>query len=168
MTSPASTRRVSWPSLVSPTNGVRRVPIAAYVANLERLIDGARERGVGVVMIAPANREIVLGQMMPFWAPYFEAQKRVAAAYGVPLFEMAAVLSASKLDRRAMFLDGLHPSADGVRTLSRGLLEVLARWPSEGFLPSVGGEVSIPEDSFDVMEVGDPASPQRQIFRAGG
>lgn len=159
-------RRVSWPTLQSPSNGVRRVPIATYVANLERLLDGARERGIGVVLIAPANREIVQGQMMPFWAPYFEAQRRVAAAYGVPLFEMASVLSASKLDRRAMFLDGLHPSADGVRTLTRGLLELLGRWPSESFVPAVGGTVTIPEDPFDVMEVGDPASPQRQIFRA--
>ncbi|MDP6932652.1 MAG: hypothetical protein QGG40_07025, partial [Myxococcota bacterium] len=71
------TRTSEWPE-----EGVRRVSLRRYAENLDWLAREAARRGVGVLVLQPANVEVV-GSNDPdsgfSWAPYFEAQRALAS-----------------------------------------------------------------------------------------
>lgn len=142
------TRGSSW-----PRDQVRRVALADYAHNLDAIVREARRRNVGVVFVAPANRELASGpaaKKLYAWDVYFDAQRAVAAWHGVPLVSAAEALRASGLSSEDAFVDVMHPSAAGVRVIAEAVAATVAAagWPGERLLgreePFAGGELVDP------------------------
>ncbi len=94
--------------------GPRRVPVREYAENLDRIAREATGRGVGVMLVAPANRERA-GERRdgsPSWEVYFAAQAAVADHHGLPRVDLADVLRAAP-PGDPLFVDVMHPSARG-------------------------------------------------------
>jgi lysophospholipase L1-like esterase len=139
----AGAQMLTWPTLgAAPESGQRRVPLRDYAANLDSMIRDARTRGVGVALLAPGNRSVVLlGPESPAsWNVYFAAQERIAAHHGIPLVRGHEALraAATTTGLEALFADDLHPSALGQEVLAAATEEVLvtAGWPGERLLGS--------------------------------
>jgi lysophospholipase L1-like esterase len=172
-------RVVSWTSSSAfPSEGQRRVPLPDYAAQLDGMARDAAARGVGVAFLAPANQDMLgtgadAGGVAPVWGAYFEAQAAVAAHHGVPLVPLAPALAASGSDPAALFVDVMHPSAEGHRLAAEAVAEALvaAGWPAAR-LRAQGpafDPATLPPDPF----VGAPLpaghrSPQLQLFGGTG
>ena len=132
-------RKVSW--IREPlAKGTRRVDVQTYMRTLDELVEEAGKRGVGVVLIQPANRYRVEGSVPnATWDPYFEAQRVVASHRGIPIFDAAAYLRVFGMSAQEAFLDELHPSGSANELLSQGLLLTLqaSGWPESIPLPSI-------------------------------
>ncbi|MFH1465430.1 MAG: GDSL-type esterase/lipase family protein [Pseudomonadota bacterium] len=136
-------RVLSWPtSPLVPAAGVRRVPLADYAANLDRMIRAARDRGVGAALLAPGNRHVVAqGPDAPAaWTVYFRVQERVAEHHGIPIVRGWAALRDATPSQgiEALFVDDLHPSAAGQAAVAEAVEAGLkaAGWPAERLLGS--------------------------------
>ena len=137
--------RISW--IRDPTaTGQRRVPIERYHAEFDALLGDAAERGVGVVVVQPANRYRVSSRAgsdsVPYtWDPYFAAQKEVARHRGVPVVDAAAVLRVFGLEGDAAFLDEMHPTGPANQAIALALSTAVmqAGWPQETLIPDMGG-----------------------------
>jgi hypothetical protein len=130
--------RISWIKEPYQT-GRRRVDVQTYMQTLDRLVYEAGERGVGVVLIQPANRYRVEGSVPnATWDPYFEAQRMVASHRGVPIFDAAAYLRVFGLSAQEAFLDELHPTEKANKLLAQGIILSLQAvgWPEYFSLPS--------------------------------
>lgn len=131
-------RKVSW--IREPlAKGTRRVDIQTYMYTLDRLIREAANRGVGVLIVQPANRYRVEGSVPnATWSPYFEAQRMVAYHRGVPIFDAAAYLRVFGMNPQEAFLDELHPSEEANVLLAQGIILTLQAtgWPDQMPLPS--------------------------------
>ncbi len=135
---------VGWIRAPEPVQeGRRRVPLADYAANLDRLLMEGAERGVGAIALAPCNR-IRLNDLYTrlVWDPYFEALEAVADHRGVPLVDAGEALRDALLTTDAAFLDEMHPTAAANRVYADALAAALAGagWPADPLLadPSAG------------------------------
>ncbi|MBL8616386.1 MAG: hypothetical protein JNM72_12295 [Deltaproteobacteria bacterium] len=172
-------RVVSWTSSSAfPSEGQRRVRLPDYAAQLDAMARAAAARGVGVAFLAPANQDMLgagadSGGVAPVWGAYFDAQAAVAAHHGAPLIPLAPALAASGTPPAALFVDVMHPSAEGHRLAAAAVAEALvaAGWPQARLL--AGGPpfdpASLPPDPF----IGAPLpaghrSPQLQLFGGTG
>ena len=132
-------RLVTWQRDTGwPTAQDRRVPIQDYAANLDRMVRDARERGAGVLFVAPVNRGLADGRydQGAIWDPYFDAQRQVAAWHGVPVLSARAVLAADPSPNAEKFIDVMHPSALGARLIGAGVAVRLGAegWPGNDLL----------------------------------
>ena len=146
-------QKISWIKEPYQT-GRRRVEVNLYAQTLDELIQEAAVRGVGVVLIQPANRYRVEGSVPnATWTPYFEAQRMVASHRGVPIFDVAAYLRVFGMSAEEAFLDELHPTETANTHIASGLIFTLqaSKWPEQIPLPSK--DLSI----FDT-EIPDPWS----------
>lgn len=129
--------RITWPT-ESP-QGTRRVTLTQYVNNLSHIFEEARQHHTGVIVLHLANNILLERGEEPEagWAPYFEAQRRVAAAYGVPYVDGLAAMKASGLPVSELLIDQLHPSPTGVRLWAAALVSALQAqgWPTQALLP---------------------------------
>lgn len=136
--------RISW--IRDPTaTGQRRVPVERYHAELDALFGEAAARGVGVVVVQPANRYRVASktgsEAVPYtWDPYFAAQREVAAHRGVPVVDAAAALRVFGLGGDAAFLDEMHPTgaANQAIALAVSTAALQAGWPGASLVPDMG------------------------------
>lgn len=152
--------------------GVRRVPLQQYGEQLDALLEDARQRGVGVVVLALTNQEIqARGRVeSDSWTPYFQVQAQVAARRDVPLVDAALVFQREG-QRHDLFTDPMHPSEQGVWLIARELAGSLVRagWPQQGLLPrQAQGEVVVPPDPFDGNIALPPADMLPELLRAAG
>lgn len=115
-----------------PKNGVRRVPLADYIRNLDRMVREARSRDVGVAFLALCNpiRLRHEDRHAP-WRVYFEAQAEVAAHHHVPDASVCDAFEASGASADNLFVDQMHFTALGNRIAAKALAETLVRagWP---------------------------------------
>ncbi len=158
-----ATRKVTWPVLGA--RGLRRVPLRDYAANLARILEGARERGVGVIVLALANENVIRGdrEAQP-WTPYFAVQAATAEAFGVPLLRAQDAFAGAGPGE--VLHDGLHPNASGARRLAEALAAKLAEtgWPASVPLPREAAAVAVPEDPWDGRERPRERSAVRDVL----
>ncbi len=134
----AQARKVGWTVGGGAPSGRRRVSINDYAANLDTLVSLARGVGAEVIFLALANREDLggRGDAPGAWAPYREVFRDAAARAGAPVVSVPEVFRASGLGREALFLDEMHPTAEGHALMGRSLAGALAGWaagePLEG------------------------------------
>jgi hypothetical protein len=149
-------RTVGW-QLPGATNGVRRVPLPAYAAALTALLDGARARGIGVVVLTLANRETVGAPGAPGpWDPYVAVQAGLAAAAGLPRVDASAALRALDQPLDALFLDAMHPTGPANAAVAAALAPVLAAGAP---VPRAVPLIETPPDAWETGPV-EPRSLQ--------
>lgn len=153
-----------------PEAGTRRVSLQRYAENLDWMAREARTRGAGVLFVAPCNIGQV-DQRYPdgaSWDVYFDAQAQVAAHHGVPRVETVdAIRAAAGDDLSRMFVDVMHPSAEGQAVFAAVTRQALraAGWPE---VPLLAKGAPFPADRLqnDRLHIGrpNPSSPQRNLF----
>ena len=116
-------RDVAWKLSGEP--GVRRVPLSAYEDNLRRLADLAAEDGArAAFVLLPCDRDVT---QKPVEAPrpeYRQVMRDVAQETGSVLVDAVTPFQAHGGGRR-LFLDDVHPSAEGHRVLGQALADSL-------------------------------------------
>lgn len=123
-----------------PRSGRRRVAINDYADNLDTLCARMRERGGGVVFLLLANREDVNPRSAdPAWGPYRQVMREAAERNGVPLVDIPEVMRASGRSEDTLFLDQMHPTADGHARMAAAVDAALtaAGWPDQRLIPRV-------------------------------
>jgi hypothetical protein len=139
-------RTVGW-QLPGLTEGLRRVPLPAYAAALRALLDGARARGIGVVVLTLANRETVGAPEAPGpWDPYVQVQAATATAAGLPRIDASAALRALNLPLDALFLDQMHPTGRANAAVAAALAPALAAGAP---VPAAFDPVETPPDPWE-------------------
>jgi lysophospholipase L1-like esterase len=155
-----------------PAEGGRRVPLPAYAANLAAIADGARARGVGVVYLALTNQlRQVDDRPTHSWGPYFAAQRAVANWYGLPVLDAQFVFLASGKSGDALFVDAMHPSAEGFRLLAENAARRLTAegWPAAArYAPRDAPFPGLDFADSQVVASPDGASLQGQLFEPAG
>ncbi len=142
-------RVISWPQ---PGDvGVRRVPLADYAANLEALLEGARERGIGVVILGLCTERMVWAgrsTLDPVFV-YADTQYRVAMAHNVPYVDAVRVFSAA--GGASLFGDDLHPNNAGSARLGEAIALELLRdgWPARVPVPLPAPAIRVAVDRKD-------------------
>ena len=166
------TRSSQW-----STVGQRRVPLQRYAENLDWMVREAASRGIGAAMLAPCNIEMARGTIPDdvVWAPYFDAQRTIATAHGIPVIEIAPVVvpAAAQGVPEALYIDEMHPSVAGHKLFAQAIYAGLqaAGWPGVS-LVATGGPVDVsglqdaPTEGANVA-VND-LSPQTNLFPNAG
>lgn len=159
-------RKITWPT--PGATGVRRVPLADYARGLEAILDEARARDVGVVVLTLANVPVLREgvRLDQEWAPYFTVQAAVAEARRVPRVMAAPLFRASRLSSEALFRDQLHPTEQGAALLAEGVAAALitAGWPARRPVPAEAPPVTVPADPFGGDDVSTKPSVQRDLL----
>ncbi len=179
------TRRSEWPDY-----GVRRVDVRRYADNLDHLARTAAQRSVGVMFIAPVNRDMVRPRRLDehfSWQGYFDAMNAVASHHQLPVVAMLgpfhraveSVSGTSTGSPKAMeeiFLDMMHPTPSGHQLMATTVQDTLVEqgWPMRRLL----GRVEEPFDSSILEEdawIDDQPhidentdSPHRRLFSQAG
>jgi lysophospholipase L1-like esterase len=144
-------KTVGWMLGQTPTGGYRRVSVNDYAANLQLLVDEADKHGAAVAFVAFANA-VDLGAETEgaiAWPLYRSVMSAVAKRNRAPLIEIGPAFEASGLLRDALFLDELHPSAEGHRLIAETLNTALQPWLDEGGF-------SIPASDTPLAQWDDP------------
>lgn len=130
--------KISW--LRDPyKTGKRRVPVNQYASQLDELIEQARQQGIGVILLQPANIYRLRGTLTgATWEPYFIAQREIAEHRNIPIVDVATVLRAFKVPEKQAFLDEMHPTDTSNKWIAQAIvLEALQfGWPDNQLLPS--------------------------------
>lgn len=128
-----------------------RVPLGDYRQNLEILDDATRAHGARLVLVELAQEWDVgvwtvphrdrpgPGEVLP-WTPYRAAMREIAADRDLPLVSMPEALAAAPEPHERLFLDPVHPSADGARIMAEALAAFFVARPDLlGLAPPPGG-----------------------------
>lgn len=129
-----------------------RVPLGRYRDNLETLRVECQRRDVKLAFLmlaqewdagvwtAPHRPPPSEGEVLP-WTPYREAMRGFADSHGLPLLSMPDIFAAAarRQDPRTLFVDPVHPSAEGARIMAQALFDFLARRPELLRLPASSG-----------------------------
>lgn len=147
---PTAARR-AWPTAADA--GVRRVRLDDYRDQLHGILEDARARGVGAVVLGlPHISWVVAGAPTAGAAvPYLEVLRATAEAHRVPFVDGTAAFVA-EADRSHLFSDGLHPAGRGHLVLARALGDRLRAegWPAEPLVPAAApAPVPVPPDPYD-------------------
>ncbi len=114
--------KISW--VRDPyANGHRRVPLPLYTDTLSQIIIEAKARGIGVLLIQPANKHrLDIVDVEVTWDPYFKAQEQVAEHFQVPILDVAPTLRAFGLTKQEAFLDDMHPTSQANFWIAQAIL----------------------------------------------
>jgi lysophospholipase L1-like esterase len=125
-----------------------RVPMARYRENLIAMHEASQERGASMALMTLAqewdaglwtveHRAPPTPDEHLAWMPYRQAMADLAASRGLPLFSMpdAMAQAASEGDPQRLFVDPVHPSAEGATVMAEALAEALAARPELLGLP---------------------------------
>lgn len=131
----AQARKVGWTlGAVGNQIGRRRVEVNDYAANLERLVQLAKERGAEVLFVVLPNEEDLKGPRTEpaAWTLYRQVMQDTAARHGAPVLDMPTLFYTSGLERRALFIDEMHPTAQGHRLIAEAIAGALEGWAARG------------------------------------
>lgn len=127
--------RASWTNEDTLGRGDQpRVPLDDYERNLDAIARLATERGAVAFLILPHPDDLTLHPPVQSGLYlYRDRMRAVAARWNAPLVEGGAVFAAAQVadptvDRQALFLDRLHPTALGHQLLGEALADALADW----------------------------------------
>ncbi len=123
----AEARKVGWTVGGGRPSGRRRVALGDYAANLEHLAVRAHDEGAEVVfLVLPHPDDLQPREGPAAWTPYREVMRGVAARVGARVVEGPSLFAASGEGRDALFLDEMHPTAEGHALLAEALAEVVS------------------------------------------
>jgi lysophospholipase L1-like esterase len=108
-------RRVGWMIGRGEKIGERRVPIGEYARNLESIVELAHDADAEVAFMVLPNREDLVAkhESGAAWDPYREVMRDTATRHGAPVMELPDLFRTSGLEADALFLDEMHPTAQG-------------------------------------------------------
>ncbi len=126
-----------------------RVPMRQYRSNLRAMLEDSRTHGASLALV-PLAQEWDAGlwtvehRQPPgpdehlAWMPYRQAMAEFAEDHGVPLFSMpdAMAVAAKRGDAQRLFVDPVHPSAEGATVMAEALAAALAAKPELLDLPA--------------------------------
>jgi len=171
-------RVVTWTrSSAWSTVGQRRVPLQRYGANLDAMVRDAAARGVGAAFLAPCNIEMARGTIPSdvVWAPYFDAQRAIAAHHQIAVIEIAPVVvpAAAASSPEALYIDEMHPSVAGHRVFATAIAEGLRAtgWPATPLVAQGGvfdAEALVDAPTAGANVAVNDLSPQTNLFPNSG
>ena len=147
-------RTVSWQVGSSNHVGARRVEINDYAQNLNTLVEMAKERNAEVVFVMLANEDDLspTNNQDKAWTPYRTVMKEIAAIHGAPVINVVELFINSGLSKQELFLDEMHPTAQGHKIMGEALAKILedADWVNGGHVMQGGSNEDIPtfQDKF--------------------
>jgi len=134
----ATARAHYTPADQDPAGSLHRVPIERYRDNLEALADLVDQRGAELaVLVLPHPDDLnPHDRGQPSFIAYRDALRALADRRDAPLVDGATVFAQAAaqdptLNRQALFLDNIHPTARGHALLGHALAEVLQDWEFE-------------------------------------
>ena len=101
-----------------------RPPLPYFRRNLRSMVAVARTHGVGIVLGTQAARST--RRTTEGFDAYLKATREVAAELGVPLADVAGVVTGDEL-----FVDDVHTTSEGARAVARAWLDPVAQLVSE-------------------------------------
>ncbi len=158
--------RIGWPDAPDRA-GKRRVPPAEYAAALHALLGRAAQDGAAALLLTLTSRWRMDQPGGASWEPYVRIREDTAASWSVPLLDAQTVFTASGLPPDALFIDGLHPTAEGHRILAAGLAAQISAmgWPGALPLPvRPSAPAPLPPEPPEPPP-GDPASLQYRMLQ---
>lgn len=163
--------QVTWPQ--GGEYGVRRVRLTDYAANLQEMLDEARDRGAGAVVLTLTNIEIQRRgvERAADWTPYIQTQQAIARSRGVPVVDLTPVFEASGLSLKELFLDKMHPTAAGQGLAAQAIADQLraSGWPQAPLIPGPAVTLALPVDTSDGNRPINAQSIQKtMILQAAG
>ena len=117
-----------------------RVPIPQYLENLSTIKEQAEQHGAKI-MLAPLAQEWDVGiwnvpmpkpspeHVLP-WFPYREAQKSWAQKNQVTRIDFAKIFAQYQGPAASLFIDNMHPSAQGTRLMAKSVASLIQSNPS--------------------------------------
>ncbi len=143
----ADARVLSWRDRPDRGAAGRRVPIAEYAANLERLVAVCHGAGAEVAFLELPIRDTLKG-LAPDGSEtaYVAVMRGTARRHGAPLVDAAAALRASGQPPDRLWRDATHLTEDGHAVVGAALAAALGPWAAGAALestPSGGPPVSI-------------------------
>ncbi len=176
---------VSWTRFdLLPSSTHRRVPVDEYIQSIDRLIQAATQRGIGVALMTPPEAVEVTRSARPphHWDPYLKAQAALAHHHQIPhiqttaafrsVYEARLPIDTADAARSTLFLDDLHPTALGQTLMAEVVVETLraAQWPENRMLSKASTPLSS-EAVTDDVTVGNnhrmDQSPMSNLFPHG-
>jgi lysophospholipase L1-like esterase len=160
----AEAREVGW-TVGDENNGTgkRRVEVADYARNLDRLVAMSHARGAEVMMLQlPNPRDLSqAGEVPPAWALYRRVMRDTATRHGLPLLDGPRLFQESGLDAEDLFSDKLHPSVAGHALLGEALAAALSGWVAGAPLEGTGSGEARGEyiDPYAQSRPAPPPSP---------
>ncbi len=126
-----------------------RVPMGQYEDNLGAFLEGSRAHGANM-MLVPLSQEWDAGLWSVdhrpppedgehlAWMPYRDTMAAFAAEHGVPMVSMpeAMAAAAQQGDPQRLFVDPVHPSADGATVMAHALADAITAQPALLDLPA--------------------------------
>jgi len=156
-------RRVGWMIGRGEKIGERRVPIQEYARNLETIVELAHAIGSEVAFMVLPNREdlVTVYESGAAWDPYRQVMRDTAARHGAPVVELPSLFLETELGGDALFLDEMHPTAQGHALWADTMLQTISDrgWTGGGALERDAQPGPLPayEDQF---VQGDHAPPE--------
>jgi lysophospholipase L1-like esterase len=124
--------------LPHPEGDTHRVPLAAYRTNLDALAATAQDQGAELLFLILPHPEDLEGRQrgVSSFQGYRDAMRQAALAHSAPIVEGGEIFSDAAIidpaiDRQALFMDNIHPTALGHGLLGEALAEALKRWERE-------------------------------------
>jgi len=126
----AEVQKVGWMLGRAPSGVHRRVDINDYASNLQTFVDKAHAQDCHVMFLGLANA-VDLGANTEgaiAWPLYREVMMDTAKRNGAPYADVASHFRESGLPTSSLFLDEMHPSAEGHALISSLLETAVEPW----------------------------------------
>ncbi len=136
----AVARKVGWTVGKGQQMGRRRVEVNDYARNLQRLVDLAHQHKAEAIIVLLASQDDLAASQdePPAWELYRRIMRDTARRNGLKVVEAPQLFQSTGLERDILFLDEMHPTADGHVLLGKALAEALQGWAGGGPLESPG------------------------------
>ena len=119
-----------------------RVPVKRYEENLNAILDGAEQRGIGAVIFQVttlfAKDEEDLG------VHHKEVQQKVSSERGILLIDAQDLLDRSKEAPSELFIDPVHASGKANAIYAKGIVDAIVGndWPRNPLVPQKNSNLS--------------------------
>lgn len=121
---------VGWMLGREPQGHRRRVAVNDYARNLQTMCELMHANGGEVVFLTLANR-VDLGAKTTgahAWTLYRDVMSDIAQQNAAPVVDVVSAFQLSELNIDTLFLDEMHPTADGHELIAEALSTALSPW----------------------------------------
>lgn len=126
----------------------------AFGVLLDRLIGQVRDEGYDGPVLLVGWYTPRWGSSIPPWSDYLDVMAKRTSYEQVSFLDLSAVLPPVRYAPRGIYMDSLHPGAQGQPLIAKSLLEALApRHEVEGSNAPEAGESSSPDPTHGPEEV---------------